>query len=97
MNNYTQSLLSHYDSETTYINISKDIIDGVVLLDLKYLQELNCSDNYITDIVILSQNLNILDCSNNIIESLDNLPTNLKKLDCSNNQITSLDNLPIKN
>jgi len=57
---------------------------------------LNCSNNCLTSLGNLPNNLQSLNCSNNSLTSLGNLPNNIHILNCSNNSLTSLGNLPNK-
>jgi len=58
------------------------------------LTSLNCSDNRLTSLPALPQNLQVLYCRNNQLTSLPTLPQNLTSLYCRNNQLTSLPTLP---
>jgi Leucine-rich repeat (LRR) protein len=85
MNNNTIKLLSEYNYKTIHLDISNENVEGI--LDLKKkkfnkLEELNCSDNKITEIINLPRGLKYLNCSNNQIISLLNLPNNMTGLNC---------------
>ena len=49
------------------------------------LEELNCSDNMLTQLDNLPSSIIKLYCPTNFITKLDNLPHGLKILNCSNN------------
>ena len=57
------------------------------------MQELNCSNNYLTCLPSLNENIQILNCRNNQLTSLPNLNENLQELNCSNNYLTCLPSL----
>ena len=56
--------------------------------------ELDCSDNYISNLDNLPLTLEIIYCNSNEIRQLYNLPPNLEILHCGYNKITHLNNLP---
>ena len=58
------------------------------------LERLFCSNNQLTSLPTLPQNLKILYCSGNQLSSLPMLSETLKKLVCYNNQLTLLPTLP---
>ena len=60
------------------------------------LRRLDCSQNKLTSLSNLPDNLSGLFCSRNNLNVLPNLPNSLEVLDCSNNQLTSLPDLPGK-
>ncbi len=90
-----KNFLSNLDSEVESIDISNMEISGRIDLgkftQLKYL---NCSNNYITDIVNIPKSIIDLDCSKNTLTKLANLPDTIKNLDCSCNRIEELKDLP---
>lgn len=55
-----------------------------------HLVSLNCSDNHLSLLPSLPQDLTALNCSNNQLILLPALPNSLVRLDCSENQLTSL-------
>ena len=61
---------------------------------LEYLQELDCSMNYLLEIVELPENLQKLDCGDNQLAVLPKLPQHLKELHCNNNYLCELPELP---
>jgi hypothetical protein len=70
--------------------------------DLPYLPSLNkfyqlkrlyCSNNRLTELPVLSSQLEILDCHMNRLKILPCLPLGLKKLNCFQNELTSLPDL----
>ena len=63
------------------------------LLRFKQLKQLNCSNNKLTSLPGLNENLQKLYCWNNQLTSLPNLNENLQELYCFDNQLTSLPNL----
>jgi len=84
----------------TYLNISGE---GITSLDgiqfFNNLDTLLCSDNQLTSLPELPDNLKHLDCSSaynflNEITILPELPDNLEYLDCSRNDLISLPELP---
>ena len=88
-----------------YLNsLSEDILTvDISDKSIKYLPDLtrfknlkifNCSNNQLTSLPTLPENLLGLYCYNNQLTSLPTLPENLQKLYCSNNQLTFLGTLP---
>ena len=77
---------------TKILNLSNKNIEG--LLDLKnfdILEELDCSDNKITEIINIPYSLKYLNCSNNKIISLIDLPKyELTGLICKKNPLEIL-------
>lgn len=75
---HTIQILSEYDLNSIYINISNKNING--LLDVgnyQKLVKLDCSNNRITQIMNLPDSLKYFICENNLIQLMDNLPPNL--------------------
>ena len=54
----------------------------------------SCSNEQLTTLPYVNNNVTILECGDNKIKNLDNLHENLQQLYCGNNKITNLDNLP---
>ena len=91
MNKQTIKLLNKYDKNTEILDISNKKIEGILCLDdFKKLEELNCSNNEITEINNLSFSLKYLNCSNNKIVKLNNLPNNMIGLNCKKNLLNEL-------
>ena len=59
-------------------------------INFKCLKEIDCSNNYISIIVSLPENLEVLKCQNNNLYELPKLPKKLKILNCSNNNLKTL-------
>ena len=57
------------------------------------LKKLDCSNNKLTSLPELNNNLQVLDCSNNKLTSLPELNNELIYLNCSYNQLTNLPEL----
>lgn len=73
------------------LNISNKNIEGV--LDLKNfsnLEELDCSNNKITEIINIPKTLKYLNCENNKITKLNALPDNLTGINCKKNPLKEL-------
>ena len=72
-----------YKNNIKILNISNKNIKGILDLNkFKYLKELNCSTNEITEIINIPNSLKYLNCSNNKISSLLNLPDGMTGLNC---------------
>lgn len=82
------SFISKLNKNTKILNLTNQNIKGtLVLTEFCFLEELYCSHNEITCIVI-SNKLKILDCSNNQITFI-HIPSinKIKYLNCSHNLI----------
>ena len=93
MNNLTKEILSNYDckQKIKYLDLSNKNISGILDLEkFKYLEELNCSNNKITNILNLSTTIKYINCSHNKIKSLLNLPNSLIGINCKYNPIEEL-------
>ena len=103
--------IKKYDTNTKKINLSNKNIEGVLdLIEFKNLEDLDCSNNEITEIINIPDSLTYLDCSSNKIKDLCNLPISYKcinstdgtisitsgliYLNCSKNNISKLGHLP---
>lgn len=95
MEQYTKELINYYsfDKSKTDLELENKNING--LLDLKNffnIKTLNCSNNLITKLKNIPNNLTKLKCRNNQISNLDtNLLNNLIELDCRANNISILE------
>jgi len=75
MNNSIKELLSKFNYQTKIINVSNKNIKGILDLDeFENLEELDCSNNKITEISNIPRTLKYLNCSNNQITILNDLP-----------------------
>jgi hypothetical protein len=73
------------------LNLSKKNIKDVLdLEDFNILEELDCSNNEITEIINIPYSLKYLNCSNNKIKSLIDLPQDLIGLNCKKNPLEIL-------
>jgi Leucine-rich repeat (LRR) protein len=71
---------------------SRNILNLTGIQDFVSLNQLNCSNNQLTELYpYLNSNLFILNCSNNQLTSLDVSQNYFQNLNCSNNQISNLD------
>ena len=76
---------------TEIINVTSKQINYLPnLTRFKKLHTLNCSNNQLTFLPSLNENLKILSCHNNQLTELPTLNENLQELYCSNNQLTML-------
>ncbi len=95
MNPDTEYLLSTFDTNLTKLNLNELNIKGILdLSKFTRLEELECQQNEITQIINLPETLKELNCESNNIDSFQNLPENLQVLCCRGNRLKSLDNLP---
>ncbi len=95
MNTETEYLLSTFDFNLTKLNLNESNIKGILdLSKFTQLEELECQQNEITQIINLPGTLKELNCELNNIDSFQNLPQNLQVLRCRHNKLKSLDNLP---
>ena len=94
-NQLTSMPLVSYPSSLYDIDVSNNLISGVILDIPDDLVGFYCSNNQITSIFSLNSSLYILECSNNQITSLPALPQSLNMLRCEGNQLISLPELPL--
>ena len=97
----TNELLKIYDKDIRILNISNKNIEGILdLNEFKSLEELDCSNNKITEIINFptincnnickNKYLKYLNCSNNLINKLNNLPLGIQGLNCKKNPLKEL-------
>jgi len=87
----SNNLLKKYKYDTKILNITNKNIEGILdLSKFKYLEELDCSNNEINEIINIPTNFNYLNCSNNKITSLLNLPDEMTGLNCKKNKLKEL-------
>ncbi len=73
------------------IKLKNNGLVGIIdLKNIKNCKKLICSNNQITKLINIPDEIEYLDCSNNQITSLDFLPKKLQYLDCSHNKIKIL-------
>jgi Leucine-rich repeat (LRR) protein len=86
-----EEYLNSLPDDTTNINIFGKYVKYLPDLSrFKNLIYLNCSNNQLTSLPVLNENLKELSCSDNKLTSLPALNENLKLLNCSVNELTSL-------
>ena len=86
-----ENYLNSLPLDTTNIDVSgKGLTYLPDLSRFKQLTHLNCSDNPLTELPHLNDNLRYLDCNYNQLTELPPLNDNLIYLDCSENQLTEL-------
>jgi hypothetical protein len=91
MDDYTNNLLKKYKNDIKILNISNKNLKGILDLNkFKYLKELYCCNNKITEIINIPNTLKYLNCSNNKITLLLNLPDEMTGLNCKKNPIKEL-------
>lgn len=91
-NKKTCNLLDKYDENIKILNLSNQNIEGILNLEkFKNLEELNCSNNKITEIINLPY-IKYLNCSNNKISKILFLPNDerLIGINCKSNPLTHL-------
>jgi uncharacterized protein (TIGR02145 family) len=77
--------------EVTTLDVSsKNIVDLTGIEGFINLNDLRCSDNQLTSLLVLPFTLNYLDCSNNQISQICSTPMQLTYLNCSHNQLTDI-------
>lgn len=96
----TNELLKIYDKDIRILNISNKNIEGILdLNEFKSLEELDCSNNKITEIInfptidycnVKNISFKYLNCSNNLINKLNNLPLSMTGLNCKKNPLKEL-------
>jgi Leucine-rich repeat (LRR) protein len=89
-----EDYLNSLPLDTTEINVSsKGLTYLPDLSRFKQLTKLDCSENELSELPPLNDNLTILDCSSNQLTELPHLNDNLTILHCSENQLTELPHL----
>jgi hypothetical protein len=84
-------LLKKYNNDIKILKITNKNIEGILdLSKFKYLEELDCSNNNISDIINIQDSLKYLNCSNNKITSLLNLPDEMTGINCKSNPLKEL-------
>lgn len=91
MKNSTIKLLKNYNDNTKVLNLSNKNIKGILNLGrFDNLEEIDCSNNKITEIINIPKTLKYLNCEKNEITKLNNLPDNLTGINCKKNQLEEL-------
>ena len=94
MTKFIKQYIDSLPDNIEIIDVSYTNIDYLPDLSrFKNLQELNCSNNKLTDLPSLNDNLQKLNCSNNELTYLPNLNDNLTELNCPYNKLTCLTSL----
>jgi Leucine-rich repeat (LRR) protein len=83
--------LSKFPKDIKILNLSNKNIKGILdLSEFESLEELDCSNNKITEIINIPNTLKYLNCENNEITKLNNLPNNLTGINCKKNPLKEL-------